>query len=359
MTVSVLLITPMKSCAGNSTTIQRIISHLEHQNIQCFLHVPGDFSDLHHFQTFLDENKVGLVIGIHAYKSGILLKDCQTPFLLLIGGTDVNELYRDPERFDVMSETLHRAKYTVVFSKYLQDRVLSLWPSLNKNCIRIIPQAVQVEPTDRCLCQYLINNNFPLPRPTEDLKIFLLVGGIREVKDPLYLVRQFSEWSQSKPDYRAIFIIIGPQMDENFQKKFQQEIENLPRVLYIPGLSLGDTHAAIKGSSVLVNSSLSEGMPIAILEAMLLGTPVLARRIPGNETVVEDGHTGLLFESPQDFIKKAEQLLNDEALRWRLQAEALEYVRREHCCEKEAKMYLSLLEEIVEDNQLSQQENHT
>ncbi|KAL3858154.1 hypothetical protein ACJMK2_012760 [Sinanodonta woodiana] len=322
-----------------------LLSHLEHQNIQCFLHVPEDFSDLQHFQTFLDEKKIGLVIGIHAYKSGILLKDCQTPFLLVIGGTDVNELYKDPERFAVMSETLHRAKYTVVFSKYLQDRVLYLWSHL-------ITCNTCFKPTDRCLCQYLISNNFPLPGPSEDLKIFLLVGGIREVKDPLYLVRQFSDicvFDCKRNNYEflrgTVLVGCGGVLEGHC-------FGGLPRVLYIPGLSLGDTHAAIKGSSVLVNSSLSEGMPIAILEAMMLGTPVLARRIPGNETVVKDGHTGLLFESPQDFVKKAEQLLEDEVLRCSLQAKASEYVKSEHCMEKEAKMYLNFLEEMDEAQSL-------
>ncbi|MBM4313984.1 MAG: glycosyltransferase family 4 protein, partial [Deltaproteobacteria bacterium] len=46
----------------------------------------------------------------------------------------------------------------------------------------------------------------------------------------------------------------------------------------------------------IVNPSLCEGMPNVVLEAMACGLPVIASRVPGNDTVVRHGETGLLFE---------------------------------------------------------------
>jgi glycosyltransferase involved in cell wall biosynthesis len=45
----------------------------------------------------------------------------------------------------------------------------------------------------------------------------------------------------------------------------------------------------------LVNPSLYEGMPNAVLEAIASGKPVIASRVAGNETVVQHGVTGFLF----------------------------------------------------------------
>ena len=46
---------------------------------------------------------------------------------------------------------------------------------------------------------------------------------------------------------------------------------------------------------ICVLASASEGLPRVLLEAMLLGKPVLASRVSGSAELVVDGHTGLLF----------------------------------------------------------------
>ena len=54
---------------------------------------------------------------------------------------------------------------------------------------------------------------------------------------------------------------------------------------------------------MLVNSSLAEGESNAILEAMATGTlPVVARHNDGNAALVDDGKTGLLFDSPEQGV---------------------------------------------------------
>jgi glycosyltransferase involved in cell wall biosynthesis len=49
---------------------------------------------------------------------------------------------------------------------------------------------------------------------------------------------------------------------------------------------------------VLVIPSRYEGLPLAIVEAMLCGRPVVATDVAGNSEVVEDGVSGFLAEAP-------------------------------------------------------------
>jgi glycosyltransferase involved in cell wall biosynthesis len=75
-----------------------------------------------------------------------------------------------------------------------------------------------------------------------------------------------------------------------------------------------------------------EGLPVAILEAMALGRPVVATAAGGVPGIVKDGETGLLVE-PGDAEALAggmRRLLSDRALAARLAGAALELVEEEY-----------------------------
>ena len=70
-----------------------------------------------------------------------------------------------------------------------------------------------------------------------------------------------------------------------------------------------DIRPWIQGSDALVNPSLTEGTPNVVLEAMALGTPVVATRVGGVPEVVEDRMSGLLV-SPGSPAALAEAILD-------------------------------------------------
>jgi glycosyltransferase involved in cell wall biosynthesis len=49
---------------------------------------------------------------------------------------------------------------------------------------------------------------------------------------------------------------------------------------------------------VLVMPSRYEGLPLAIVEAMLCGRPVVATNVAGHSEIIEDGVTGFLADAP-------------------------------------------------------------
>ncbi|KAL6049728.1 hypothetical protein STEG23_021241, partial [Scotinomys teguina] len=131
----------------------------------------------------------------------------------------------------------------------------------------------------------------------DNLYVFLVICGLRPVKDPLYLVDAFSEWHREEPN--VYMVIVGPEVDPAFTRKVKDRVRRAAGVRLIREMCQEDLHAVVKNCFALVNSSVSEGMSAAILEAMDLEVPVLARNIPGNSAVVEHGVTGLLFSNPQ------------------------------------------------------------
>jgi len=68
---------------------------------------------------------------------------------------------------------------------------------------------------------------------------------------------------------------------------------------------------------MVVMSSLNEGTPVSLIEAMAAGKAVVAIRVGGASDVVEDGKTGLLVppKDPKALADAILRLLNDDDLR--------------------------------------------
>lgn len=107
-----------------------------------------------------------------------------------------------------------------------------------------------------------------------------------------------------------------------------------------------DVDSFLRGADVFVSSSLSEQMPLSIMEAMARGLPVVASRVGGVPEIVDDGVTGLLFDSG-DEIAACEHLAglwHDPARRFALGARARNVAETRFGATAMAEAYLKLYE---------------
>jgi len=90
-----------------------------------------------------------------------------------------------------------------------------------------------------------------------------------------------------------------------------------------------DLPAIYPGLDLLGITSLREGLPNVLLEAMLHGVPAVAMAVGGVPEVISDGEDGLLVSpgSLDGFSEALSRLLSDASLRQRLGAAAVEKVR--------------------------------
>lgn len=82
----------------------------------------------------------------------------------------------------------------------------------------------------------------------------------------------------------------------------------------------GDPRCFYEAMDLFVLSSLREGLPNVVLEAMAMEVPLVATRIAGVPRVIEDGQNGLLVEpgSAEELAAATLRLIEDESLRERL-----------------------------------------
>jgi len=71
------------------------------------------------------------------------------------------------------------------------------------------------------------------------------------------------------------------------------------------GLAHSDALGWVKAADVFVLNSQYEGLAHALIEAMMLGTPVVATRVGGNPELINDGETGLLVPPNDDEALRA------------------------------------------------------
>jgi len=103
-------------------------------------------------------------------------------------------------------------------------------------------------------------------------------------------------------------------------------------------------------TDIFVFPSEKEGLPNALLEAMACGLPVIASRIGGVVDIVRDRENGLLVTpgDQQELGKAILELLEDEALRRSLAANAAETIRSSYGIERNAPRYLDLYRKVAD-----------
>jgi glycosyltransferase involved in cell wall biosynthesis len=338
MRILAVLHSPVGS--GGDTTIRRIAGHLvESGHSVVPLPDPGDAGLL---RQAVARHGVEAMIGTHAYLSGQLFLGSDLPYVIVFGGTDLNDFVLDPDAMALMTAAVDEAAALVAFNDDFVRRCQDLWPRAAAKLWHI-PQGVNTEPAP----DFSLRRRLGLS--TEDI-LLLLPSGLRPVKDPLMLIRTVARWHAEDP--RVHMVISGLSYDDDFQGIVTRRCAASPGVDYIGALPRPQLQAAMREATAVLNTSLSECSPNALLEAMRLRCCVLVRDIPGNTCVVRHNETGLVFSDPDDFRVQAQRLVDDARLRVTLGRRAGRYARWRHGLQPERAAYARLFQAVEERSRL-------
>ncbi len=110
-----------------------------------------------------------------------------------------------------------------------------------------------------------------------------------------------------------------------------------------------DVARLLHASDVVVLPSAHEALPMALLEAMAAGTPVIASAVGSVPELIRDGETGLLIP-PADAVSLADRIgyiLDDAARASRLRDQAREFVAARYSIDRTAAQYSGLFEDVI------------
>jgi glycosyltransferase involved in cell wall biosynthesis len=130
------------------------------------------------------------------------------------------------------------------------------------------------------------------------------VGRLSHEKGPDIFVRAAIAAHERLPDCHFVLIGEGP-MHERLLKDIKDA--GLTKFIHLIGLHK-DMPRIYRSLDMMMLTSFSEGMPLALLEAMASGLPVIATQVGGVMDIVEVGTTGLLSR-PGDFEDMAHNVV--------------------------------------------------
>ena len=149
-------------------------------------------------------------------------------------------------------------------------------------------------------------------------------GRLSEEKGLLYLLQACSCLQQSALPLKVVLMGEGPQRKELEQFVRKQRLEEC---VIIAGF-VKNIEDWLPALDVFVLPSLTEGTPMALLEAMAAGIPTVASAVGGVPSVIDSGRNGILVPpcSPEEIGKALQLLYSDEALGNKLAAAARQTV---------------------------------
>ena len=163
-------------------------------------------------------------------------------------------------------------------------------------------------------------------------RLMLFVGRIEQIKGIDVLLDALGLLFKRRPDLRGnvCLVVVGGALDPGDDAPETEKIQELRRLVHEHRMedsvdfigSIDQPRLALwySAADLCAVPSLTESFGLVALEAMACGTPVVATRVGGLQTVVEDGESGLLVP-PGDHAALAEaieQLLMDHRLRTHL-----------------------------------------
>ncbi len=168
------------------------------------------------------------------------------------------------------------------------------------------------------------NNAVPdastLIRQCKEENFVTYIGRPSYQKNSLFFVEVINGVHKHLPDVKFMLLGVGyysPDLEELKQRIADYGLKEVVELK--PWLDHKETLEWIGKSKLYFTCSRYEGLPLAVIEAMSLGKPVVASDVFGNRDCVKDGENGYLL--PLDiefFVEKTVTLLSDNELRTRM-----------------------------------------
>ncbi|WP_071394676.1 glycosyltransferase [Bacillus tuaregi] len=311
---------------GNSTTIKRLVHFLDKQDVNLSV-IPYLEND----NWFCSEPDIYHIL--HATRYLQWAKETHfrlnRPYIVTMGGTDINIDLQKGVTEDIFT-FLQGAAYITVFTEDAKRKVIQLDPKWEDKT-RVIPQGIWLP--------WTISKKWDELDPH-----ILLPAGLRRVKDVLHVIPALDQLIVQYPMMK--YTILGANLDERVKQEVHKKTEKRPWMNYAGVVPYEVMKVWYEQAQIIINTSQSEGQSLAVMEAMAMGKPVIARKNEANLQLVTHETTGWLYESMDEFKHAIHSIIHNPSLRESVVEKARQWIVEHYSPEKEVQTYYQLYKTI-------------
>ena len=257
-------------------------------------------------------------------------------FCRLLGGPPYSITVHGPEEWDrpealSLQEKYEGARFVVAVTDFGRCQVyrwtaLAYWPNVHVVRCGVDEAFLKAD-----------------PEPVPETNKLVLVAGLVEQKGHLLLIQALAKVRDAGGDFRMVFV-----GDGHLRPVLEAEVKRLGltgRVEFAGWQSNAQVREHLRTARALVMPSFAENLPVAMMEALVMGRPVIGTYIAGVPELVESGVNGWLVpagnvDATADAILRLLRTPADELTR--MGRAGAERVRLRHDANREATR-LSLL----------------
>ncbi len=141
-----------------------------------------------------------------------------------------------------------------------------------------------------------------------NLEGYYIVSYIAEIskrKNQINLIKELNKIDLEKEKIKIL--LVGDSIIPNFKDKIKND-----NIIYIDFKeNVGDY---LNISDLIISSSLQEGLPLCVLEAMYFNKPLIALNIRGNNDLIINNQNGYLVNNTKELVKKILYYKNNKPL---------------------------------------------
>lgn len=253
-----------------------------------------------------NKKKLSLTHSHYAFPTGYLSllakKWFGIPYIVTVHGGDLDKMAAKNARIAKMTKNILQQAHTVItVGEKLREDVIHRFG--------VAPEKVE-------LMSMGVDTSVFAPMPKQAVrrslsipvkeKSILYIGNMIEAKGILDLIEAFD--IVSKEESEAVLYLIGSSKDAGFMEKFNRHSLRRPdKTIHMEPKPQQELAEWMVAADVFVLPSHHEGFGLVALEAMSVGTPVVATNVGGLSSLLRDG-AGVLVE-PHNPSSLAEGLL--------------------------------------------------
>lgn len=246
----------------------------------------------------------------------------------------------------------------IAINQKLQDELVNVYAVAPAQKVKLVKIGVETErfPDDEDVKRNRFRNEFYLKDSTVAIGI---AGRLVPVKNHAFFIEVAERVLKQSTNQQLKFFIVGDGAEKASIIRLLNEkkiTHTQSGVLYNPSASVvftswrNDMDCVYAGLDLVLLTSLNEGTPVSLMEAMSAAKPIVSTNVGGVAELIEDGVTGFTSNSVEQMTKTVLQLVTSAELRKQTGAAAAAFARLHLSKHTEINELNSLYKQLLAEN---------